>query len=79
MTLECVKCRRSPRTSQMPSSGSRQIFQMAQHGALQVPGPTRSPQGRRAAPEQRVHHLAVDVKLRCPCAALPLRTGREFA
>ena len=39
MTLEWVKCRRGPRTSQMPSSGSRQPgLEEVHQGQLQLPG-----------------------------------------
>ena len=64
MTLEWVKCRRGPRTSQMPSSGSSQLsgdevdqcdLQVPGRRAQRAPGPTRL--------VQRREHLAVDVEL----------------
>ena len=64
MTFECVKCRRGPRTSQIPSSGSRQP-DSSQSKILprQAPGGIGGLETLAARLVQRVDDLAVDVEL----------------
>ena len=67
MTLEWVKCRRGPRTSQIPSSGSRHPSRrksISESWNSQV-GAGASPRrlGLRLGLVERRHHLAVDVEL----------------
>ena len=51
ITFECVKCRGSPRTSQIPRSGSRQCSQqVVDEVALQRPGVVGLGDARRPAP-----------------------------
>ena len=79
MTLEWVKCRRGPRTSQMPSSGSSQCVGHELHQRrLQVPG-------RRARARCPPVHASYSAEMTSPYtsswnwpdAALPTRTGAE--
>ena len=64
ITLECTKCRRGPRTSQMPSSGSVPVLlEEPQQRAHQAPGVPVEGQARLPAERDRVDHLAVHVEL----------------
>ena len=64
ITFECVKWRRPPRTSQMPSSGSRQIFSEVQNEpAFQRPGRVAGGETRAARDIKGVKHFAIDVEL----------------
>ena len=64
MTFECVKCRRGPRTSQIPSSGSRQPDSSQSKILLrEAPGVVRGREALAARLVERVDDLAVDVEL----------------
>ena len=72
ITFECVKWRRGPRTSQIPSSGSRQR-RLEVREQLPRRAPTPSSSGRQAAPArlvEHVEHLAVDVELELRAGAV---------
>ena len=85
MSFEEVKCLGSPRTSQMPRSGSRQCRERALHLALDDrPQPVRQLVARARVQVDRVEHRAPDVVLhpgrrrRCrsaPAARRRSRTG----
>ena len=63
ITLEWVKWRRGPRTSQMPSSGSFQPDSMNPSARAEVPGRPRRLASGPARLVQGSEHLAVDVEL----------------
>src|SRR5215468_11749858 len=62
ITLECVKCRRGPRTSQIPSSGWVQPVSLEEM-LLERPGVLVAFDADPARLVKRVHHLAVHVEL----------------
>ena len=64
ITFEWVKWRRGPRTSQIPSSGSRQTrLEELEQAPAERPGVVQRRQARRARLVERVEDLAVDVEL----------------
>ena len=64
ITFECAKCRRSPRISQMPSSGLLpRLLEIPEQGLLQRPCGLLDGKPVDARLVQRVHHLAVHVEL----------------
>ena len=76
MTFEWLKCLAPPRTSQMPSSGSRQMvsrWRTSACSSVQLVGVLS--QTGAAGDIERVNHFAEHVELQLLTASLPTRTG----
>ncbi len=80
ITLECTKCRRGPRTSQMPSSGSSQCFSRKVSRARCSDQACRSIAMPVARPSESASMTSpYTSSWRWFTAALPIRTGAEFS
>ena len=78
ITLECVKCRFGPRTSQIPASFFRQPSSSHASSLLDQRPAKRRPSSPARGLIRGVEHLAVDIELKLGRAALPIRTGRDL-
>ncbi len=80
ITLECTKCRRGPRTSQIPSSGSSQCFSRNDRSARCSDQACRSTAMPVARPSDSASMTSpYTSSWRWFTAALPIRTGAEFS